>query len=400
MVLALILAAAAPAGAASVTPAVRATNGLALSMLGHLAPDANAVVSPYSVETALAMVDQGARGETAAQLDTLLGHATSPASLAAANGALGQALGRAVSVHGAGGPTLDSANGLWVQSGLSLDSPFSLTLSHDFGAAPQETSFAADPAAAVQAINAWVSRHTSGLIPALMSPEDVSPHTELVLANAVYLNARWQTPFAPDKTHNGAFAAPRGTVTVPFMHSSALSTFPYTTGTTGTAGTPYTAVALPYAHSSLQLLAVMPPAGRLDALQASLSPSGLNALAARLHRTSVDLAIPKFTLAFQSSLNGFLQSQGVTQAFGPASALDQIVRGRNLEIDAVEHAARLTIAEKGTVAAAATGVSAGPTAIGVHGVTLSLDHPFLIFLRDTATQTVLFAGRVEDPSAR
>ncbi len=383
----------APATAAQTTPSGGgATGTLALAMLKQLAPGANAVFSPYSVATALAMVDQGASGQTAGQIDALLGTA-SPAAAGAEQLALASGLHRAVSAYGSGGPTLDSANGLWVQAGLSLDRPFATTLSHDFGAAPQQANFSSDLPAAVGAINRWISSQTRGLIPSLLGPGQVTPVTDLVLANAVYLNARWRTPFAAAKTAPASFIAPSGTVTVPFMHGSDLGRYPYAQGPG------YQAVALPYAHSSLQLLAVMPPAGKLGAFEASLSVSRLDTIVEGLSDRSLELSMPKFSLSFKSSLNSFLESQGVTQAFGPRSRLDRIVSRRSLAIQAVEHAAILKVAEKGTIGAAATGISVGPTAVAVPGVVLTLDHPFLIFLRDATTGAILFAGRVEDPSA-
>jgi serpin B len=390
--LGLILAAPSHAATPRIAPTGRATEKLALAMLKALDPGTDAVFSPYSVATAMAMVDQGASGQTAAQIDTLLGSG-SPAAAGAGSRALADGLHHAVSAYGSGGPTFDTANGLWLESGLTLEHPFATTLSDDFGAAPQQTHFASDPAGAIQTINHWISARTGGLIPSLLGPAQLTPTTKLVLANAVYLNARWQTEFDPNQTTTGSFAAPTGTVMVPFMHGSDLGRYRYGTGSG------YRAVALPYAHSSLQLLAVMPPPGQLDTFEGSLSVAQLNRIVGGMSPRGVTLSMPKFSLSFQSSLNGFLEGQGVTQAFGPQSRLDRIVAGHPLAIQAVEHAAVLKVAERGTVAAAATGITVGPTAVAAHALVLVLNHPFLIFLRDTQTGTILFAGRVENPAS-
>jgi serpin B len=109
--------------------------------------------------------------------------------------------------------------------------------------------------------------------------------------------------------------------------------------------------------------------------------------------------MPKFKLAFAASLNGFLEQMGLTSAFGPQSRLNRIVAGRDLAIQAVQHAATVQVAEKGTVAAAATGVSVAPTAIlAGPSLRIVLNRPFLMLIRDTSTGAILFAGRVENPS--
>jgi serpin B len=382
-------------GAAGTGPAVAATNRLALALLAHLDTSANTIVSPLSIETALAMVDQGASGTTAAQLDTLLGHAASPAILAASNGRLAGALRTAATGYGSGGPVLNSANALWLQSGLRLDRPFATTLATDFAAPPQQTDFASDPAGAIEAINAWVSQRTDGLITHLMSPAEVTTATTLVLANAVYLNARWRTQFDPNATEKGPFHTATSTVTVPFMDSGSLSRYPYDT----LSG--YQAVALPYAHSSLQFLAVLPPAGAIGTLERWLTPPHLRTLTRSLRTQPVEVQMPKFTLSFAASLDTFLEHEGVTSAFGPASDLNRMVPGPALAITAVQHAATLEVAEKGTVAAAATGVTVAPTAVAEPlSRHIVLNRPFLVLIRDTRTGTILFAARVLDPSTQ
>jgi serpin B len=377
---------------ASTAAAVDATNGLAIDGLRRLEPSANAVFSPLSIETALAMVDQGAAGTTRRQLDTLLGAAPSPAALAASNHLLSSALHDAVSAHGSGGPTLNSANAVWLQSGLSLVPSFATTLAGEFGAAPRQTDFAGDPSGATQAINAWVSQLTHGRIPSLMSPGQITAQTNLVLANAVYLNARWQFPFDPNQTSPASFHTPSASVSVPFMDSG-TSNLPYA------AVSGYQAVGLAYAHSSLQYLAVMPPAGKLGKLEQWLTPAHLSSLTRALRGRSVDLRMPKFKLSFTASLNGFLEGLGLTSPFTDSSQLPGMLQGRNLEISTVQHAATLAVAEKGTVAAAATGASLTPTAVApIPALALTLNRPFIVLIRDTRTGAVLFAARVQDPA--
>jgi serpin B len=86
-------------------------------------------------------------------------------------------------------------------------------------------------------------------------------------------------------------------------------------------------------------------------------------------------------------------------AFSASADFSAITHKVALEIQDVEHGAYMRVDEAGTVAAAATGISTVPTAVlGGPVLHLSLNHPFLLFLRDDSTGTLLFAGRVANPA--
>jgi serpin B len=86
-------------------------------------------------------------------------------------------------------------------------------------------------------------------------------------------------------------------------------------------------------------------------------------------------------------------------AFTDAADFSGITTGTALKISAVEHAADLQVDEEGTVAAAATGIGLEPTAVSPLPATrLTLDHPFLAFLRDDATGAILFVAQVTNPA--
>jgi serpin B len=400
-------AAAAAAGPAASGPAaaVTATNALATSLLPRLSdPSGNAIFSPYSIATALAMVDQGAAGATGTQIDRVLGGAASPATLATAARALATALAGATRGHGPHPPTLTGAAAVWLQSGLTAEPQFVERLTDDFAAPPQAAEFATDAGAARQQINAWAADHTGGQIQQLMPPASITPATVLVLADALFLKARWATPFTAALTRLGSFHPLQGAaIQAPFM---TLAT-PTQLSSVTTAS--YQAVELPYAGSSLSLLAVMPRAGTLDAFEQGLaggtsgSASGsgsLSSIVAGLTPGLVQVRMPRLHLSLQTSLVGALAALGMPDAFTADADFSGIATGRRLAIQAVEHAARLDVDEAGTVATAATGVSVAPTAIlgGPHR-TITLDRPFLLFLRDDGTGAILFAARVENPLA-
>jgi serpin B len=376
---------------------VHSGNQLALDLLRRLGAGGNVVFSPYSIETALAMAHAGAGGETEAQIARVLhaagGRKALLGGLKALASRLADATRRKPRTPAADAVELRLANGLWVQSGLALRPPFARSLSQTFGAAPQPVEFKARFETARQAINAWVADHTGKRINDLMAPGTIDTRTRLVLANAIYVKAHWSSPFNPALTATRSFTVgPGRRVPVPFMTQAPT---PISYGH----GPGYQAVDLPYLHSTLSLLVVMPSAGTVAAFARRLSADSLARLAASLRRTVVDLRMPRFHLGTHADLNQPLAALGMPLAFSDHADFSGITAQVPLTISHVAHGADLTADEQGTVAVAATGISFTPTSVLVGRPThLALDHPFLLFLRDSESGAILFAGRLADPS--
>jgi len=231
------------------------------------------------------------------------------------------------------------------------------------------------------------------LIANLMGPDTITSQTVLVLANAIYLKARWQDPFNPADTEPAQFFPDQGeAVSAPFMNDHAVS-LRYARGSG------YQAIELPYKESSLALLAIMPSADTMPGFEAGLSSTKLAQIVSSLSPALVDLSMPRLSLSVHSQLNTVLAALGIPLAFSDAADFSGIAPRPPLKIAAVEHAAVLKLDEAGTVAAAATGISIEPTAAPapIDLISVTLDHPFLLFLRDTATGAILFDGRVSNP---
>jgi serpin B len=351
----------------------------------------NLVLSPDSIAAALAMAGSGAAGDTAAQIAQVL-HLASPHAFAAVGqlqGAL--AAEQLAAAHGdPQAPTLDLANGLFLQQGYAVEPAFQAGLQSHFGVAPQTVDFRLP--GAVEAINTWVSRHTQGVIPHILS--SLSPQTRLALANAIYLKAAWRYPFKPGATASAPFHGQHESGVIPFMHET--DELPYGRGRG------YAAVDLPYRSSTLSLLVVLPVGQTLGALERGLSAGRLNAIVRGLSAREVLLSLPRFRLTTHTALNGALEALGMTAAFSEAADFSAITTAEALKIGLVEHAADFRVDEAGTVAAAATVVTIEPTvarAPGPHSVPFNADRPFLFFLRDDRSGALLFAGRLVDPAS-
>src|ERR1039458_9623681 len=378
----------APAGATA-----RAENAFALALLPRVARSGNVVCSHYSIDTALTMVDAGAKGKTATQIDRLLG-AASPGTAAANAAALRSAVGSDVSDGTPDAPTLEVANALWTQQGVALQSPFVTTLTGAFDAPPQAADFADAPETARQTINAWVAAQTANLIPNLLPHGSIGTATVVVLAKGDLSEGQLGGTVRCGPDAPAPFRTAAGQrVSAHFMTADGAD-FAYASSAH------YEAVDLPYLSSSLSLLAILPTGESLTQFETTLSAESLAALVRSLHARSMKLRMPKIHLHTQTSLNGPLAALGMTAAFGPLANFSGITTDMPLKISLVDHAADLMVDEPGTVAAAATGNNGiALSAPGPAPPEVNLAPPYLLLLRDDASGAILFVARVANPDA-
>jgi serpin B len=366
--------------------------GFGLDLLGTQ-PPGNVVVSPASVAVALAMAGTGAGGSTAAEMAATLG-LKGPARFDALGALLRKTLAGQAAAAGESpdAPTLAIADGLFVQQGFALKSPFVEGLQRHFGATPEAVDFLGDPDAALAAINAWGSAHTNGIIPQMLG--GIPAETRLVLADAIYLKAEWRRKFEAEDTFPGTFHRSNGKpAKAEFMYQE--DRFRYGVGPG------YKAVELPYRASNLSLLAVLPVGTGVSTLERRLRTSGrLGPIVHGLASETVRLSLPRFHLRAEASLVAPLQALGMKAAFTEAADFSGIA-AEPLMIGAIQHDADIQVDEEGTEAAATTGIVVVPTSAAVprESVVFNANRPFLFFVRDDKTGAILFAGRITDPSA-
>ena len=388
-------AAGAPAGdLAAVAGEDPAFGAAVLAALGE-GSEANLAVSPLSIRLALAMAYAGARGETAAQMAGVLGYDLPADRLHAAFNALDLAIEDRAGTFsdGAGQRSIDIsiANALWGQAGFPVEQAFLDTLALHYGAGMRLVDFAAATEEARETINDWVAGETNDRIPELIPTGVLSPATLLVLTNTVYLLADWALPFPGEATADGSFTRLDGTTaTVPLMHQLLSADY--------AAGDGWQAVDLPYVGGQVAMLVVVPDEGHYR--EAEALAAGLFAEArAGLSPTNLRLALPRFEFRTQASLPETLRSLGMIDAFDAGLAdFSGISADGGLFISDVIHEVFVSVGEAGTEAAAATAVvmlrGAPP-----EPVELTVDRPFLFWIYDRATGSVLFMGRVLDPAA-
>ena len=393
--------------------AATATNQLAVDLHRQLATgDENLCVSPYSIESALAMTFAGAEGETRTEMARVLhlpNDGAVPTSFSALQRSLEEMSAKTADLvkesKRFGGPsepiTLSIANRLFAQKGYNFREAFLSLVKQNYGAAFEPLDFVTDLAAATQHVNKWVADETRDRIRDLIPAGALNNMTRLVLANALYIKAPWADPFSDKTTHPEPFHVHGGApVDVPMMRKTAEFGYVKRDG--------FTAVSLPYVGDDLQFLVLLPDdVNGLDALESKLTANVL-AECAKLEARDVDLHLPKFKLEPPTiALAKRFQTLGMKSAFdqprGSADFDRMAPRKPNdyLYISQIFHKTFIAVDEKGTEAAAATAVVmmkattiAGPKP---QPIEVKVDHPFIYAIQHVPSGVCLFLGRVTDP---
>jgi serpin B len=371
-------------------PVVQGNTEFALSLYAQLGTQAgNLFFSPLSLSTALAMTYAGARGQTAAQMATVLHFPADQQRLHSTFAALSKDLHADSKTQGY---QLQVANALWGQKGYRFRDDFLTTTKTYYGAGLNEVDFQTAAEEARQTINTWVERQTKDKIKDLIPPGAVDALTRLVLTNAVYFKGDWLSPFMKPLTQEEEFkvSADRH-ITVPLMHQTEFCKY--------FEGDDFQALELPYVREKLSLVVLLPK--KVDGLAEfaqSLTAENLSKWLPQLQRREVQVTLPKFKVTAQFTLNEVLSRMGMTLAFSDAADFSGMSE-EPLSISAVIHKAYVDVNEEGTEAAAATGIGMKALALGPPPAVFRADHPFIFLIRDNGSGSILFLGRLIQPQA-
>ncbi|KIG14694.1 hypothetical protein DB30_06420 [Enhygromyxa salina] len=285
-----------------------------------------------------------------------------------------------------------TANAVWalddLASGVSDAYLDLLALHYDVGV--KLGDFDAQPEAEREVINDWVSTQTRDLIPELFPEGSIDTFTTLVLVNALYLKGPWYEPFsyteAWDFTGLDNQVIPIEMMRNPGMSSAGFHVDP-----------DYTIVDLPLRGNELELIVIMPE--DFTAFEDSLDGAKLAAVLNSLDGGLLDLRMPMFNLEASFGLLEELEALGMVAPFSDVTSFDSIHEELNV-IQTVVHKTVIRVDEDGLEAAAATGVGGDGDGDGdpPQPTVVVVDKPFLVAIRDRPTGTLLFFGRVLDPS--
>jgi serpin B len=355
----------------------------------------NLFYSPYSISLALAMTYAGARGETEEEMAETLHFLLPQNRLHPAFNALDLQLkqrGQGARGEEGEGFRLTIANALWGQEGHSFLDQFLDILAENYGAGLNLLDFTGAPEASRLAINKWISEQTEEKIQDLISPGAIDSMTRLVLSNAIYFNAAWNSPFRESNTEEGSFyPLEGGAIDVPMMHQT--EQFAYGEGEG------FQALELPYNGRELSMLILLPEKGRFEDFEQGMSATRLQDILQELAYKRIALTMPKFEFESSIELASTLAKMGMPLAFSDQADFSGMDGGDTLQISNVMHKAFVAVDEEGTEAAAATAVIMATKAmpIRVEPLAFTTDRPFVFLIRDIATGTILFIGRVTNP---
>jgi serpin B len=362
----------------------------ALSLYGKLAPtEGNLIFSPYSISTALGLTYAGARGNTVKEMAAALHFSLNQTELHAAFGKLEDQLKKAER----NGIRLSVANALWPQKDYPFLEDFLSLAKKHYGVliTPLDYRTAREPAR--ETINGWVEKKTENKITNLLQPTDLTDRTRLVLVNAIYFKGKWASQFKPSNTKSAHFhVSPNKTVQAPMMTQKLECRY---------ASLPQMDILeLPYVGGALSMIVLLPKEiNGLQKVERELSAEAIAKWVNALDEQEVFVSLPRFKATGRFGLNDTLASMGMVDAFSDTKANFAGMDGRPnwLYISAIIHKAFVEVNEEGTEAAAATAVVMMERVVPAP-LSFRADHPFIFLIQEKRTGSILFVGRLSDPT--
>lgn len=352
--------------------------------LSGLSAKENALISPISIQMALAMTYQGAKGETEEAIITALG--LEGFEKAAINDYFQKLLQDLPALDAM--TQLEIANSIWYRQSFNVLSDFLKVNSEFYKAEVNPLDFGAPDAP--DQINQWVNQKTREKIQKII--DDIDSETMMILLNAVYFKGGWEEQFDESDTHKAPFYTDNQEVQADFMkliHSFKVYSNPR-----------FQAVEMPYGNKKYSMVAVLPAeeiqiADLIDQLNVPATAGDL------LHSdkgftNKVQLYFPRFKFSYANSLNDELTALGMGNAFMGGADFTGIA-DEDLAISEVKHKSFIEVNEEGTEAAAVTSVGIVVTSMPAQPFTLKFDRPFLFLIREQTSGLILFIGQINNP---
>ena len=350
----------------------------------------NIFFSPYSISTALAMTYEGAKGQTADEIQAVFYFPKEDNIRRPAFAKIYNEINKEDRKY-----QLSTANALWAQKDYQfLDEYFSTTEKY-YGSKISNLDFIKETEKSRLTINKWVEEQTNDKIKELLpkDPSVITPDTTLVLTNAIYFKGDWALKFDKNKTMETDFKiSPLKTVKAQMMSlTGKKARFNY-------AETEQAQILeLPYKGDELSMLILLPKEDNLDSLEDSLNIDQLNVWRNRLRETRIDIYLPKFKFETKYFMAKDLVDMGMQDAFSSSADFSGMTGKRDLFISEIIHQAFVEVNEEGTEAAAATAVVVLKSCAVIPNI-FKADHPFIFIIQQKDTGNILFLGRMMDPS--
>jgi serpin B len=344
----------------------------------------NTMISPMSISLALAMVYNGTNGDTKKQMEDMLHKSgLTPDDI-------NQSYKELVAALSSHDPKVELAisNAIFYRNTFSVKNDFITTNQNYYQAEVAGLDFT-KTAETLNKVNGWVNTKTKGKIPEIL--QEVNPEDVMYLLNAIYFNGEWQYRFDPKETTDMPFTkednqvvqVPTMTIENPYNYYNHES---------------FQMLEMPYGSGKYSMLIFLPASGKnTNNVISLLSAENVDVWIQKMTEQKKKVYLPKFEFKFDDSLVDELQVLGMTDAFNDAKAnLSGISDAAKLVISEVMHKSYIKVDERGTEAAAVTGITIGVTSIG-HDNSFRVDHPFVFAIREKDTKAILFIGKVMNP---
>ncbi len=344
----------------------------------------NTMISPLSVSLALAMVYNGTDGNTKKQMEEML----HKANLTTED--INQSYKDLVTALQSHDPKveLSISNAIFYRNTFPVKQNFITTNQNFYQAEVSGLDFTKS-AATLNTVNGWVNTKTKGKISSII--DEVNEQDIMYLLNAIYFNGQWTYSFDTDATTNRLFTKEnKTTIEVPTMTIEKPFKF--------YSHAKFDLLEMPYGGGKYSMLIFLPGNGKSTSDVISLlSPENVNDWISKMTEQKKEVFLPKFEFKFDNSLVEELSALGMTDAFNDAKAnLTGISDAAKLMISEVIHKAYIKVDERGTEAAAVTGITVGVTSMPLDN-SFRVDHPFVFAIREKDSNAILFIGKVLDP---
>ncbi|XP_077587435.1 protein Z-dependent protease inhibitor [Stigmatopora nigra] len=286
-----------------------------------------------------------------------------------------------------GNTTLDQGMALFVHKHFSIEKSFEDQMKSYFSADVNVADFE-DTSASVNLINEYIKQKTRGKVTNMISSLD--PMTQLMMVNTFYFQGGWQMPFNPNYTYKAPFYVDNYNIRqVPMM--SLEDKFQTMEETQLGARL----LKLPYLEG-VSMLILLPNKGvDYNTIDDEITANKILGWIKRLKHTKLEIHIPKFKMEESYSLHDILPEMGFVSLFGRSANLTKLSKDKGLMVSEVLHKAVIDVDEVGTTAAAATTIGIIPYSLPR---TFIVNRPFFFFIYHEDTKSLLFMGRVIDPT--
>ena len=367
---------------------IDANNQFALELYTELSKNGkeNIFYSPYSISAALAMTYEGAKGETKDEIKSVF-HFPEDSTLRPNFAKIYNDINKNEEDY-----ELRTGNALWVQKDYPFLEDYINIVEKYYGGKVSNLDFVKETEKSRQTINSFIEEQTNGKIKDLIPKGVLDYLTRLVLTNAIYFKGTWQWEFNPKNTEEVDFKiTPTDIVKVPMMYMKPeKAKFNYADLED------LQILELPYKGEKISMLILLPK-DNLEDIQ-PLTIEKLKEWKSQMKKETLDeIYLPKFEFDTKYFMKEILSDMGMPTAFEMDADFSGMDGTKSLYIKEVIHQAYVKVDEKGTEAAAATGVVMELTSIMPKNI-FRADHPFIFIIQQNDTGNILFLGRVNDPT--